>query len=149
MRVGTTSLTKPGERTNSEKTAKMAKSIAQMNTLKKHAFKPGQSGNPKGKPPGTLSMTRLMKELLIEAIQTKDGKSMQAAEALARSIYKRALTGNDKMSQLIWNYLDGMPKMNFDATANININPYTNEQITAIARRALGVSKQKGKRKSD
>ncbi len=115
---------------------------------KEHRFKKGQSGNPKGKKPGTLSLTHIMKNLLVEAIQLKDGKSMQAAEALARSIYKRAMSGNDKMSQLIWNYMDGMPKMHFDGTADININPFTNDQITAIARRAIGADKPKGKTKS-
>lgn len=104
---------------------------------KKYRFKKGQSGNLKGKPPGTLSMAKKMRELLMEAIQTKDGKSMQAAEALARSIYKRAVSGNDKMSQLIWNYLDGMPKMHFDGTADINISPFTDEQMVRIAKRII------------
>jgi len=78
-------------------------------------FKKGQSGNPKGRPEGTISLTSMIKRKLQEL--TPDGKR-QALEMLADNIIQDALDSSDKMRALIWNYIDGLPKFNADITSS-------------------------------
>lgn len=110
---------------------------------KNNRFKPGQSGNPKGRPVGALSITTKIKEILTEALEQKDGSKMEIAEVLARSIVKRAIAGNDKMSQLIWNQIDGMPKVKADIEYEDKSQIFTDQQVLAVAQRI--VSRAKGK----
>jgi hypothetical protein len=77
-------------------------------------WKKGQSGNPKGRPKGSISLTETIKRKLQEL--TPDGKR-QALEMLADNIIQDALDSSDKMRQLIWNYLDGLPKFSADITS--------------------------------
>ena len=73
----------------------------------KGRFKEGQSGNPAGKPKGSLSLTAMIKKKL-ESMSPDEKRT--ALEMLAENIIQDALESNNKMRQLIWNYLDGMPK---------------------------------------
>jgi hypothetical protein len=85
-------------------------------------FKPGQSGNPAGRPKGSISLTSMIKKRLREL--TPDGKRA-AIEMLADNIIQDALDSSDNMRKLIWNYVDGLPKNdpegNLPATIIINV----------------------------
>lgn len=81
---------------------------------KEYQFKPGVSGNPKGKPKGALSLTAAIKRRL--RYLTPDGKR-DAMEMLADNIIQDALDSSDKMRTLIWNYLDGLPQSKVDITS--------------------------------
>lgn len=73
-------------------------------------FKPGQSGNPKGRPKGSISLTSQIKKLLEKIVKTQDGTEKQRLEILAGNIISKAINeGNEAMIKLIWNYVDGMP----------------------------------------
>jgi len=70
-------------------------------------FKPGQSGNPAGKPKGTKSFTTKVTEALEKIAE---GKDYTYEEALIKSILKKAIVdGDTTMIRMIWNYKDGMP----------------------------------------
>lgn len=78
-------------------------------------FKPGQSGNPAGRVPGTKNFTTKVREAL-EKIA--DGKEYTYEEAFIKSILKKAIVDGDASTQrLIWNYLDGMPQAKVDITS--------------------------------
>ena len=82
------------------------------------SFKPGQSGNPKGKPVGTRSLTTLLREALI-----KVGKGQEEPydELLIRKVMKMAIVdGNEAMIKLCWNYLEGMPKQEVEGKFSID-----------------------------
>lgn len=81
-------------------------------------FKPGQSGNPAGKAPGTKNLTSRIREGLAR-LGAKDaqGNPLPVEEALAQKIIKMALDGDRKMIELVWNYLDGKPPQNIDLTS--------------------------------
>lgn len=84
----------------------------------KGRFKPGASGNPDGKTPGTKNLTtRIRAGLLRMGAKDAQGNPLPVEEALAQKIIKMALDGDRKMIELIWNYLDGKPPQNIDLTS--------------------------------
>lgn len=69
-------------------------------------FKPGESGNPNGRPKKGYSITEWFKEMLDSAPEVKD--------AIGKSIMKKALEGDTAAQKLIWNYMDGAPPQNLN-----------------------------------
>src|SRR3990167_846786 len=76
-------------------------------------FKKGKSGNPKGKPVGTLSMTTKIKEFLMEF--GKDGETN--ADKLKRAIVLRAITKSDVLVKEILDRTDGRVPFLTDITS--------------------------------
>jgi len=72
-------------------------------------FKPGESGNPDGRPPKGYSITEMMKEMLNSTPGLK--------ESLGKVIAKKALEGDITAVKMLWNYMDGLPKQNLDVTS--------------------------------
>lgn len=68
---------------------------------------PGHTGNPNGRPKGTISLTTKIKALLEE---TPPDSKETFADLIVRRITRMALEGDQTMLKLMWNYLDGMPK---------------------------------------
>lgn len=66
------------------------------------AFKPGQSGNPGGRPKSTLSKT--LARILAEKFP---GSKFTNEEHLARVIIKAAIEGDKDMTHLIFDRLEG------------------------------------------
>lgn len=62
-------------------------------------FKPGQSGNPKGRPKKARSLAAALKKVLSQDLLIREnGKPIQVSsyEALVKSIYAEAIKGNPK-----------------------------------------------------
>lgn len=71
-------------------------------------FKPGQSGNPKGRPKGKISLAQLFqKQLEGKMVVTIGGrqKTMSRREALIMSIVSDALKGKDKIRKQVLDLL--------------------------------------------
>lgn len=91
----------------------------------KTAWKPGESGNPNGRPPKGYSITETMKAMLGEKPEIKD--------ALGRKVLEMALKGDIAALKLVWQYMDGMPKQEVDITTptTVTINHvHTNNHDT-------------------
>jgi len=80
------------------------------------AWVKGQSGNPKGRPEKTESLTELMRVFL--ANKPKESKKTYR-ELLIQKAYQMAMKGDITALKMIWNYLDGMP---IQKTKNENLN---------------------------
>ena len=81
----------------------------QTDHLKPHWFKPGQSGNPGGRPKETISwahMLRLEGQKKIKSGKAK-GKTMMAE--VCRKMWTLAAAGNVKAAQLVMERMEGKP----------------------------------------
>ena len=79
-----------------------------MNKSGKGQFKKGRSGNPQGRPQGSISIISIIKR---ELKKIPAGQKITYLEILVKQILKMAIIeGNKDMIKLIWNYVDGMPK---------------------------------------
>lgn len=75
-------------------------------------FIKGYSGNPRGRPEGTISLLPLLKRELIKVVPSlnKD-EQITYAEALIKKMLKKAIAEEDvQMIKDIFNRVDGMPK---------------------------------------
>ena len=78
-------------------------------------FKEGVSGNPAGKPKGSLSITAEIKKKLEEV---PEGQKKTYLQLLISRIMKDAIQdGDGQMISKIWAYVDGMPKESKDITS--------------------------------
>lgn len=87
--------------------------MARLPPPKETQFKKGQSGNPKGKPVGTLSLTNRIKEFLLE--KAKDGETYE--EKLRKAIVLRAITKSDVLVKEILERVDGKVMQQTDITS--------------------------------
>lgn len=65
-------------------------------------FKPGQSGNPKGRPLKGYSITEAFKAMLTAEPEVK--------AQIVQSIKDKALKGDPTAIKMVWEYMDGKPK---------------------------------------
>lgn len=106
-------------------------------------FKKGQSGNPKGRPKGTVSITAEIRAKLLKIYPEKqatvigdDGKKIKKEkktylEMLIKSIFENAIKNKDtRMLNQIWAYIDGQPK----ATLDIGADKSSLEELTTMFR---------------
>ena len=81
-------------------------------------FKPGESGNPNGRPKKEYSITETIRDMMAEKPEIK--------KALGAKILEMAMKGDITAMKTLWNYMDGMPQQDMNIDARI-------EQVT-IAR---------------
>ena len=76
------------------------------------SFKPGQTGNPKGRPKADWTWSG---ELRKAAEEVQNGISIK--EAVAKSMIRESLKGNVQAFNAIANRMDGMPPQQTDITS--------------------------------
>ena len=100
------------------------------------AWKPGQSGNPKGRPKGK-SVTNQLRKLLDEGLEGKD-----LADAMAKAAYKHAMKGDFRFWNAIVERIEGKvpDKLEADITQKTDLTDLPDDDLRTIrdilARRA-------------
>lgn len=99
----------------------------------KHSrFKPGQSGNPRGRPRKNRSIEAMIKRELDQTVVLKEGGReirLSKREALIKQLVNRAISGDQKPMQLVLAHLE----------KNKDIEPFTaTEADDAELLKALG-----------
>lgn len=90
-------------------------------------WRPGQSGNPKGRKKGEQTIADAMRKLL-ESVP--EGQKLTYKEAFVRAVYKMALEqGNARAAQLIWNHIDGAPVQKIKHTGDLEDDPIAITQV--------------------
>lgn len=74
---------------------------------KEHQFKPGESGNPAGRPPGSLSLIGLLKKRLAD-LDPENKRTY--AELFIDNIVQDAMDLDGPSRKLVMQYIEGMPK---------------------------------------
>jgi hypothetical protein len=82
-----------------------------------NGWKPGQSGNPAGRPKGPS----LLKELLKELDQLEPGTKRKKVRAVAVTLIDRAIDGDMGAQQLVWRYVEGNPTQPVDMSGEIGV----------------------------
>lgn len=86
-------------------------------------FKPGVSGNPLGKPKGTISTKTILKRFLEISQQktnqlTGEKENLTIAEQMALTLIGKALKGDIKAFQEVYDRYEGKAKQFIDHTTN-------------------------------
>ena len=87
-------------------------------------FKPGQSGNPGGRP-----KKRLIDEVLTELLETADSSE---ALAVARALIKKAKKGDSKAAQLVAERTQGKPKQKIEMSGSLDLKSKSDEELKAM-----------------
>lgn len=75
---------------------------------KEYQFKPGQSGNPKGRPKKSKNFATLIREELDRTITVREGsqaRQISNREAIVKCIINGALKGNPRQLEFLFKYL--------------------------------------------
>lgn len=78
-------------------------------------FKPGQSGNLKGRPPRDWTWSGLLEEVA-EELDPKDKKTFK--RKVAEGLIRQAIKGDHSATKVLFDRMDGMPKQSTDLTTN-------------------------------
>lgn len=102
-----------------------------------YQFKKNQSGNPKGRPKGSKSLTTQLKKMLAAKIKNydpiTDGDVTQSiADHLINVLLSKALNGEDKAIMEILNRSDGPVKQVIDQSLNITDYNDISEELQKI-----------------
>lgn len=80
-------------------------------------FKPGQSGNPRGRPAGPG-----LTQMLIEALKDKTENGKTYAQLLALRVVQKAVSeGDPRMIEFIWDRVEGPLTQSFEHTGKMTL----------------------------
>ena len=108
-------------------------------------FKKGQSGNPSGRPPGTFSLTTILKNTLQEIAENDPQKRKYADIIMRRFIINKGVNEVDTRAiEVMFNRTDGPVKEQTDITSGGEpLNLIARDQIAAIAKEVAKKLKEK------
>lgn len=101
-------------------------------------FKPGKSGNPKGRPSGTSNFKTDVKAMLKALVKvTRDGKrrTVSAQEAMLLRLLEKALSGEPRAMSQLTNLAEKFN--NDDSVASVGLSPDDAEILKIYSARAL------------
>ena len=87
----------------------------QLAALEPHKFKPGQSGNPSGRPKNVLSKA-LRKKL--EELESDLPDARQKADVIVDKLYELAAAGNLEAIKIVLDRMEGRPRQSFNVTTD-------------------------------
>lgn len=89
-----------------------------------HQFKPGQSGNPKGRPVGARGLSTILREMLEEEIDVNiDGTKQrkQFGDVIIRKLLKKANDGDIRAITEIFDRVEGKAKQANEVRGDVTV----------------------------
>ena len=112
-----------------------------------HRFKPGRSGNPRGRPKGAKNETTILRDLLNRKIDVRQGGSARkitVLEAILLRFTEDALKGNTKSAAFLFNRYAGTEAG--ESQPDNDISADDREVLDAFARRFEAQRRHRRKR---
>jgi hypothetical protein len=107
---------------------------------------PGVSGNPAGKPAGTISIVAALKRRLSEVNPDEEDKKTYLETMIDVIIEKATKTKDVTMMRDIVNRVDGLPKQTIDIQADVtNQNEEASEEVKKAVREFVNWRKENNK----
>ena len=91
---------------DSAETSELQRTNREKSNANLKMFKPGQSGNPNGRPPGVRYLSELTRDLLRET-RKGDIEGKTTDELIVLALVKEALKGNTKAIEMIHDWTEG------------------------------------------
>ena len=100
--------------------------------------------NLEGKKSGTQHFSTLVRNALSRVAKLKQGNPEQLthAQVLADSVLARAIQGDNKMTELLWAYMDGKPIQGLMLADSESENSRHHQQISNIIMQIYGKKKK-------
>jgi hypothetical protein len=114
---------------------------------KKHQFKPGQSGNPKGRPKGSKGEASILREILEHRIPLREAgmvRKISVRQAILLKMADGALKGDTRKAAFV---LDRYRRAEGDAPEVTEMDPRDEELLDSFYRRVEAEVKAKKGRK--
>lgn len=96
-------------------------------------FKPGQSGNPKGRPLKRDSIRDMLREEMAGSVKLPDGRNVTKAQLIAMKAFALAAQGDMAAIKYLSDQVDGAPKQTVEHSGSIGHNPVSPEAARAAA----------------
>ena len=78
--------------------------------MNRTTWKPGQSGNPKGRPPKARCLTDCLRDVLAETVEVR-GQRLTKAQVIASILLGKAIRGSMDAIRLIFDRTEGRPPL--------------------------------------
>ena len=108
---------------------------------KQGQFKPGQSGNPKGRPKGLQNLaTDLQEELEQKILITEANISQEVTKqrAMLKTLFAKALKGETRAANVLIGLILGLEQANQNNTDGVAISEEDQAILTAYTKQLLG-----------
>lgn len=108
-------------------------------------FKPGQSGNPLGRPPGSRNFTTMVREAL-EKVATGEGKDATTYyDLLVKRVLKDMIEGGKgDLIREFWRQHDGAPAQKVELSGGVSTGRrFDKEQMRRVAEEVIRASQPK------
>ena len=111
---------------------------------------PGNTANPSGRPPGSISITAEIKKKLLEVPENQQKSYL---DILVAKILKKAIQDEDfQMMKQIWSYVDGNPKNTNESFSRLDVKeipepelelePEVSEEIDRTIKRIIELKEE-------
>ena len=111
---------------------------------KVHQFKPGKSGNPRGRPKGTRNLGTDLTDILGRRVSIReDGKERRISrqEALLLSLYNKALHGDVRAATAIINMLSKLAPSSAEPPGPASLSQNDERILADFLRRRMSAAK--------
>jgi hypothetical protein len=124
-----------GEKVKTENTEKKQEDKRKSNP---HLFKPGQSGNPNGRPKGALNFSTKWVKFIEKIAEQNETTPDKVDEQMLKVAYKQIMSGDHRYWKDIMDRVYGQAKQNINVDGKVEINEETKRKTNRAIQEVIG-----------